>query len=206
MPNQHTKNRVTEPDQNHAHVLVGPSNEEMVARQEQAERERAEKGYPKVEFSADAHDKSVDGFGDMDYDPLGITDPLAAIKREHGRPGFALKLLSPDVINKLGRRGYQIVKDRETGAPVQCGRMLLGEIPQQYADRRKRAVAERANDELKTIQDQQREAIEKLKHDAKGLGVEVIEPGERINVGDNGPNVYDASFSVTRGEDTSGSR
>lgn len=201
MANQHTKTRVTEPDPNHTHVLPGPSNEELIAKQEAAERERAEKGYPRVEFGTDAHDKKTDGFGDLDFDPLGLSDPLLALKNAYEKPGMSLKLLSPEVMNRHGKRGYQVVRD-ESGDPVMCGKMVLGEIPKRAADARKRAVMEKTNDELRGIQDAQREAVDKLKSDAKGLGLEVLEPNERVqNVGDG--NVYDMGFSVQRGEDSS---
>lgn len=201
MANQHTKNKVTQPDANHAHVLVGPSNEELLAQHEEAERIRLAAGYPKVEVGTDAHDKQTDGFSDLDYDPLGVSDPLLGLKRAYQRPGMALKLMSPDVTQRIGARGYETLHDKN-GDPVRCGRMTLGEIPQRVADARKRAVMQQTNDQLRSIQDAQRDEIEKLKADAKGMGLEVLEAGDRVaNVGDG--NVYDMGFSVQRGEDAS---
>jgi hypothetical protein len=189
---------IPKPDPAFAHVALGPSNEELNQRQAELEQKRAENGFPKVEFVADAQDKARDGFGDLDYDPLGLTDPLAQLKKDYGRPGFALKLMSDSVTDRLGKRGYQIVKDDE-GDPVRCGKMILGEIPERIAAQRRKAPIERSNEELRSIKDQQRDDIERMKHDAKGMGLTVLEPGETVNNVGNGQD-YKMGISVDRGE------
>jgi hypothetical protein len=189
---------IPKPDPAFAHVAVGPSNEELNQRQAEIEQKRAENGYPKVEFLADAKDKATDGFGDLDFDPLGLTDPLMALKNEYGRPGFSLKLLSEQCNDRLGRRGYQIVKD-ENGDPVKMGKMVLGEIPERFSNARKKAVIEKSNDELRSIKDAQRESVERMKSDAKGMGLTILEAGETVNNVGNGQD-YQMGISVDRGE------
>src|SRR5579875_423626 len=174
-----TDRPVPVPDPHHAHVLPGPSNEELIQRQAEAEQRHAASGYPKVQLVSDAHDKQMDAYADLDFDPLGLSDPLAQIKNEYGREGFALKALSDNVNNKLGRRGYQIVKD-ENGDPVRFGNMVIGEIPERIAQQRRKAPIVRSNDELSSIQNAHRESLEKLKTDARNMGLTVLEPGERV--------------------------
>lgn len=191
-------NRTAVADENFAHVLPGPSNEELNRQQAEAEAKRAASGMPKVEFVADAHDKRIDGYGDLDYDPLGLTDPLAQLKKDHERPGMALKLLSPDVMNRIGSRGYQIVKDPDTGDPVRCGKQVLGEIPERHAMARRKAVADMSLDQLASIKDNQREKMERLKSEAKDLGLTVLDTGDKVqNIGDG--QTYGMGITVDRG-------
>jgi hypothetical protein len=198
MPNQYTKSKVPQADPNFGHVLAGGSNEELIAKHEREEAARIAKGYPTVSFGADAQDKKTDGFGDIDYDPLGLSDPLLGLKTQYERPGFALKLLSDKVCGHLGRRGYQIVKD-ENGDPVRCGNQILGEIPERIAKLRRAAPIQRAKEELSSITSQQREAIDRMKADAKDMGLQVLERGETVkNQGDG--QTYDMGLMVERGE------
>jgi hypothetical protein len=197
--NQPASPKAATPDANFAHVAVGLSNEELIQKQAQLDQLRSELGYPKVELTADAEDKKNEAWGDLDYDPLGLTDPLAQIKKDYQRPGMALKLLSDSVNDRLGRRGYQIVRDAN-GDPVRCGKMVVGEIPEAVAAKRRRAPIERSNDELRSIKDNQRLAVEKMKDEAKGMGLQVLEPGDVVtNVGN--AQDYQMGMTVDRGED-----
>src|SRR5579875_2092757 len=98
MANQHTKKRDPMADI----VLPGPSNEEIQAKEEA--KRAADPFHGRVSVGAEEHDKQFDAWADLDYDPLGLSDPLAALKRAHEKPGMSLKLLSPDVMNRIGRR------------------------------------------------------------------------------------------------------
>ena len=145
----------------------------------------------------DQKDKDLDAWGDLDYDPLGVTDPLEAMKKRHQKPGFALKLLSNTVNQRLTTRDYRIVKEKN-GDPVQFGSMVLGEIPERIAARRRKAVIDNSNDELRSINDQSRLEVEKLKHDAKGMGLTLLEPGEIVR-GQTGPDRV-MGVNIERGE------
>lgn len=224
------KKRVPVADPNFAHLLPGPSNEELAAKQEAADAEYAARGYqpvtvrarnPQAEerdadfkrkaeanpdlaapFSQETYDRRSDGFEDLEFDPLGLSDPLYALKRQYEREGFALKLLSDKCCGHLGRRNYDIVKDAN-GEPVRCGNMVLGEIPQRLAEARRRAPIREAKAELGSIKDAQRAAVEQLKTDAKDMGLTVMEPGETLtsNAG-RGPRgqSYDMGLTIERGE------
>lgn len=124
-------------------------------------------------------DRQLAGFEDLEHDPLGDLDPAAGLKAKYGAAGMSLKLLSPNVNGTLGARGYRIVKDGN-GAPVTCGKMLLGEIPTKYADIRRKAAIERANEQIRNVNESRRDNIEKMRAEAGALGCELIEAGESV--------------------------
>lgn len=208
MANQYTKAKAPTPeaDQNFAHVILGPSNDELAAQQAQAEAKRKASGYPKVEVLRDttvprpeaSAEKIMDGWEDIEFDPLGMLDPMASLKKAFQKPGMALKLMSESVNNRLGQRGYRVVKD-ENGDPVRMGKMVLGEIPERFAKARRQAAIEKSNSELGQINNAQRDAVEKLKQDAGSMGLSVIAAGDSItNQGDG--QTYDMGLTVQRDE------
>lgn len=192
-----TRIAAAKPDANFAHVNLGAPNEELIQKQAELDQLRREKGYPKVEMGLDQKEKDLDAWGDLDYDPLGTRDPLASMKARYQKPGFALKLLSETVNKRLSTRDYRIVKD-QNGDPVQFGTMLLGEIPQRIADRRKQAVVEASNEELQSVNDATRLEVERLRNDAKGMGLTLLEPGEVVR-SKNGPDRV-MGINLERGE------
>lgn len=201
MANQHTKKALavpvaTKPDSAFAHVNVGPSNEELIQKQAELEQLRAELGYPKVSMGLDQQEKDLDAWGDLDYDPLGTRDPLEALKRQHQKPGFAVKLLSNTVNARLGQRDYRIVKDSQ-GDPVRFGTMVLGEIPERIAQKRREAVVQASREELQQINNVTEQEIDRLRSEAKGMGLEILRPGEIVHKAGRD---YQMGVTVERGE------
>lgn len=184
-------------DPNFAHLLRH-SNADLDKMQADLDALRAARGYPKIESGRDAHDKQFDAHEDLEFDPLGTMDPLTQLKHAYERPGFALKLMSNRVNQHLGRRGYQVVKDTQ-GDPVMCGTMILGEIPEKIAAQRRATPIRVSNDELKAINEQQAQQIDKLRDEAKGLGLTVLKPGEVVTNRGDGQD-YAMGISVSRGE------
>jgi hypothetical protein len=211
MPNQWTKKTeaagVPVADENLAHVLPGPSNAELNAKHEAAEAKRKADGYPKVEVLRDTtarapevgedFDRQLEAWEDPEFDPLGITDPMQALKSTYGRPGMALKLLSDSVCNHLGKRNYRIVKD-ENGDPVRMGKMVLGEIPEKFAAiRRKKPILEAA-EQLGQIEATQMDIVAKLGSES-GMGLSAVRDGDTVNNHGDG-RTYDMGLVVNRGE------
>lgn len=209
MPNQYTKTKtVPVADANLAHVLAGPSNEELTAKHEAAEAARKASGFPKVEVLRDttarapesSDEKAMEAWGDPDYDPLGMADPMQNLKRTYGKEGFALKLLSENVCSHLGRRDYRIVKDAN-GDPVRMGKLVLGEIPERIAAARRQRPIRDSAEALGQIEDSQKEAIAKLKQDAGEMGLELVKSGDTVdNSGHSRGDgkVYDMGIMVDR--------
>lgn len=79
---------------------------------------------------------------DTDYSIVGSRVLDDAVAR-YGRPGMAFKFLSERCLTVLGMRGYSIVKD-ENGDPVKIGTLLMGEISERIAIRRREHYANEA--------------------------------------------------------------
>jgi hypothetical protein len=75
--------------------------------------------------------------------------PLEDAVRRYGNPGMSQKFLSERCIALLGKRGYQIVIDPDRGDPVKVGTLILGEIPERIAARRRAKYAEESNQNVK---------------------------------------------------------
>ena len=161
MANQHTKKQqqAAAADPAFAHALAGPTNEELDAKQRELDTARGAAGLPKITFGrseeekktvARAHGEYVTGlskhhpsldvalqdWSDLENDPLGQSDPLAALKEKYGSPEIALKLISPGISEHLGMRGYRPVKDAN-GEVVKCGKQILGYMPEKFAKKRR---------------------------------------------------------------------
>ena len=154
---------VTQPDPNFGHVAAAGSkgNAQATLGSMVAEAYRKEKGIPKVEAGADAFDKQVDGFGDVDFDPLGVTNPMLAVQKAFQKPGMQLRLMSEFVVGRNGTQKYQVVKDGR-GDPVKVGKMTLAEIPDRFVEARKKAVQAVTNEQVKGI---------KTRHQANVQGI-----------------------------------
>ncbi len=80
---------------------------------------------------------------DTELDPL-LVNPMRDLVARYCQPGQSPKFLSERCISVLGRRGYEIVKD-ERGDPVKCGTLIMGVIPTDWAERRRRHFAEESS-------------------------------------------------------------
>ena len=80
-------------------------------------------------------------------EPWEANNPMAALERQHVRPGFKGKFLSPAKMAKEGGAtgGYEIVKD-ERGDPVKLRNMPLGEMPIERVEKRNRFYRQKAAD------------------------------------------------------------
>lgn len=196
MANQHTKRKDTEAEA-HLHIALGKSNEELQA--EDAEN-RAGGKFARTEGFNDAEDKRLfDRREDPDFDPWSEVDPLTAAVDSVREPGFAYKLLSDRCCDVLGgTRGYEPVKT-ENGDKVTVGNMFLGKIPQRIADKRQKRYQQDAIDQIKQLQADSEDRLDKLKREAKELGVQVLSEGDSVeNLGDG--QTYGLGITVERGD------
>ena len=74
--------------------------------------------------------------------------PLEDAVRRFGSPGMAPKFMSERCIALRGRQGYQVVMDAH-GDPVKVGTLIMGEIPETIAARRRLKYAEESDDAIK---------------------------------------------------------
>lgn len=123
-------------------------------------------------------ERTVEFDADSALDPLLINPMREAVDR-YGRPGFTVKFLSEGCNRRFGLRGYQIVKD-DNGDPVKIGTLIMGEIPTEWADRRRQhwadeSVAQIAEQE-QSYQDRATQAI----RDSRVTGVAPLTRGESM--------------------------
>jgi hypothetical protein len=154
-------------------------------RKREAARRAANAGYPDVEMLSDRFDKEIDERVDIgnddDLDPITAPDPANdAIDRAGRKPGTAYKLLSKRVCDVLGMRGYQLATDAK-GREITVGTMMLGEIPQRIADKRLKEAVRKSDEEVGLIADDYGATVDRLKHQAAGLGLRVLDKGEEID-------------------------
>jgi hypothetical protein len=78
-----------------------------------------------------------------------LADPLREAVKKYGSPGMAPKFMSAACIAQLSMRGYRIVVD-ERGDPVKVGTLIMTEIPQHIADRRRRKYADESISDVRS--------------------------------------------------------
>jgi hypothetical protein len=111
-------------------------------------------------------------------DPL-ISNPMEEVVRRYGEAGFAYKFLSEGAIKYRSMRGYEIVKD-ENGDPIKVGTLMMGRIPQDWAERRRRKFAEDSEAKLREQEDQFTDAAARASHDGRALGIAPLSRGESV--------------------------
>lgn len=111
-------------------------------------------------------------------DPLLLGRPLEEAVERYGSPGMAVKFLSDSCISHFGLRGYVIVKN-EAGDPVRVGTLVMGEIPEYMAERRRRHYAEQSN---RLVRDMEQAFDDVATRDIGGRsGFGVLREGETVN-------------------------
>jgi len=117
---------------------------------------------------------------DTALDPL-LSNPMRVAVERYSKPGMAVKFLSDRCMDVLGMRGYVIVKD-ERGDPVRIGTLYMGEIPQDWADRRRQHFADLSIDAVKEQEESYyEEAARKIASEGgKGMGASILKRGDSI--------------------------
>jgi hypothetical protein len=111
-------------------------------------------------------------------DPLLLGRPMEEAVERYGNPGMAPKFLSDRCISHFGMRGYQIVRD-ERGDPVKVGTLIMAEIPEWMADRRRRFYAAESARHVSEIETGWIGAAERDIGERKGFSV--LRPGENVS-------------------------
>lgn len=115
---------------------------------------------------------------DSELDPL-LTDPMREAVARYAAPGMAVKFLSDRCMTVLGRRGYEIIRN-EHGDPVKVGTLLMGWIPQEMADRRKRRWADESQSAVKETEENYYEIAARAVRDGHAAGLSPLEPGDTV--------------------------
>lgn len=162
------------------------------------------RGLPDVEVGADELDKTIDQRGsDDEADYLLARDPMMDAVNRVREPGTAYKFLNDRVCAEIGTEGYETVLER--GEKVRVGEMFLGKIPQRIADRRLAHAAEMSEQLVRESADTFEQGVDKLKREAAGMGLRVLDPGELMHANATENREYfgqarGAGLKITRGE------
>lgn len=88
--------------------------------------------------------RDVDGHA---IEPWEAPDVRRDVAEKHTPEGHRARFLSPAVVDKLGTRGWQPVRDAN-GDPVRVGNMILASMPENKAQGRNRHYQERSRSAL----------------------------------------------------------
>lgn len=104
-------------------------------------------------------------------------DPMEETVSRHREPGMGYGFMSPKASAVLGQRGYVVVHD-EKGDPVKLGNLVLGKIPERVQQARQAKAEAESVERVKSIADEYTDGVNRIKREAKDLGLRVLEPGE----------------------------
>lgn len=171
----------------------------------------AHAGIPEVELGGDELDKGIDQFWSDDEDDfMTAANPMVTAEerwRKQIGPDsdrMAVKFFAPTVAGIIGMEGYQRCLDKD-GNPYTVGEMFMGYIPRRIAEKRQLKALNESEGAVRESEGRYEEQVDRLKSDAKGLGLQVIVPGEEVeaNATSNERSFgqkRSAGFSVTRGQ------
>jgi hypothetical protein len=129
----------------------------------------------KIQERADQRSQMIED-GDLE-DFMLAADPMEEVVSRYAEPGFAYGFLSDPATRVLGRRNYEVVKD-ERGDPVKLGTLTLGRIPERLKDARRRKQEAESSERVAELANEYAQSVNRLKRDAKDMGLRVLEAGE----------------------------
>lgn len=97
-----------------------------------------------------------------------LGDPMAEACARYLTPGFAVLFQSDFCNSSMGSRGYRVVKN-EFGEPVKVGTLVMTEIPQHIADRRRMGAAERSEEQVREIEEEYGDTVARLAEGVTGV-------------------------------------
>jgi hypothetical protein len=116
---------------------------------------------------------------EVERDDETLGDPLREAVQKYGSPGMAPKFMSESCIAQLSMRGYRVVRD-ERGDPVKVATLIMTEIPQRIADRRRKQYAEESIQDVRDSEASYQDNIERVVAEvgARGAGSGPLATGE----------------------------
>lgn len=153
---------------------------------DEAARAAAE-GLPELELGADGLDKTIDqAWSENEDDYLSASNPMIVCverrKKELGAEAknFSFKFFAPGVASVVGMEDYRKCLDAN-GDPYVVGEMWMGEIPTRIAEKRRLKAVRDSEEAVGESEGRFAEQVERLRSDAKGLGLQVVAAGDEIS-------------------------
>ena len=131
-----------------------------------------------------------------------VQDPLTEVLEPHKKPGFAYRYLNDPVIEKLGMRNWEFIKDSE-GKEVRVGGMRAAHMPLALKEARDRFYEELNNSRAREAQEKTNEQQERILRQAAVEGEDVrgasaLRPGEVLRRQDGNGEAF-IGLQTTRG-------
>jgi hypothetical protein len=128
-------------------------------------------------------------------DPL-LVNPMVALVQKYGKEQMSVKFLSAQCNDRLGLRGYEITKD-ENGDVVKMGTLIMGQIPTEWAERRRQHFADASVDAVKEQEEAYEDSARReiASEGGKAAGASILKRGDSVH-GD--PAVNDLYTGDTR--------
>ena len=171
----------------------------------EAEAARVATGKPEpsgVRITRGEFDNSCERFGDAAPTNWTVKDPLTETAERYKQPGYVYRFLNDPVIEKLGMRNWEFVKD-PGGQEVKNGGMRLARMPQALKDARDRHYEElnksRARDAEQKANEQQERLLRQAAvegEDVRGAGA--LRPGDVLRRHDGDGEAF-IGLHTTRG-------
>ncbi len=133
---------------------------------------------PRCSIGAEPFEK---GLAQMEDEPWLESDPFRekVDSLRQANPDKTFHMLSKNVIQKRGLRGWEVMK-AANGEPEAVGGMLVGTMPKRVADRRNEKFRRVGSEALKEAEETYQVQQEKIIRDGKGDGLSALQPGEVI--------------------------
>jgi hypothetical protein len=123
----------------------------------------------------------------MEREPWEGADVIGEIVQSNVSRGFRARFLSPRVVDRSGRRGWEIVT--KGGDPVRLGNLMLAVMPEEKAEKRNAYFREQAQAEVQRVREEFVEQGRRLSREAGAMGLRALEPGEVVRDGHSGRQV-----------------
>jgi hypothetical protein len=160
------------------------------------------RGGPKVTVR-DRFDRQIEAradAGEGKIHPWTAPDPAKEAVDRVRKPGFRNRLLSRNMIDKRGKRGWEIAKDPKTGEPATMGdRMLIGEMPEDVAQQRNEFYRGQANDAVREAEEHFQAEQDRILSDGAAVGIRPLKPGEDLRDTRDGERVATVGLRSQRG-------
>jgi len=150
-----------------------------------------------VTVTRDAWEGTIEHLLDDDNAPDPNKEAIDAIRQ----PGKAYRILSPRVMNRRGRRGWELERDKDGKAiEVPGSGQLIGSRPIDDAIKRNKKFQQASIDAVAHAHEQYDEVADELEHASKGT-VSILRRGEVVT--DNDPRKHGSGGAAVIGAESS---
>ena len=158
-----------------------------------AERQAASQGKTAhVQVLRDEFSKKIEQFGAQPWD-AAASDPMSEVVDQVRETGYSYKFLSPRVINRRGKRGFEIVDG------VKFGDMPLARMPIDEKERRNEHYREEGLERAEQTAEAYQETQERLVRDGGVSGLSPLPTGDVLTDARDPGRAASIGHSRTRG-------